>query len=897
MNMIGVLQNASQAGYERKYNDLHIASFMLPLNDPKNDLCQAMNIVEIFDGDVSKGLYRILDNPECEVTAEGEWLEYSCEHVIAFLLNEVIDGYVELGGTDARTPAVLRALLARQETVRWQLGTCDFNRQFQYSWENTNILDALFSVPKCFDVDYHWTYDTSTFPWTINLVQPSGERSCEIRRKRNMVSIKRTIDSSKLCNRLYCKGYGEGVNQMTIAEVNNGKPYVEDAASQAKYGILSNHLIDRRFTDMENLKAYGQQVLNRLKDPVVTYTAKAIDLNRFTGLEWDKLDEGKIVHMIDEEKHIDVDAVIVSFQKSDPDGDPLDCDITISNAASDVSSDIESIAQRASISAQYAQGATNLYCQQFADNADESHGAVMKFYVPADCTKINEVLLNWSYSAFRAYSKSASAGGSTTVTSADGGSTAVTSQSGGSATVTSADGGEQTVTSAGGGDSTQTSTDGGATTVTSQGGGDSTVTSADGGDKVVTSAGGGDSTQTSTDGGGQTVTSAAGGEKSVTSAGGGDSTITSASGGEQTVTSASGGESTVTSASGGESTQTSGSGGSGKASSTSIISTGTDIGSCGFPRKHGGDISDTGETAPNTSTESGHKHTVKWGHQHVNNTSGENTGGVANYSSLNPESGTAGSHSHTVDSHSHDMMHSHLITRLNIPELSVNLSSHTHEVTIPSHTHDVTVPSHTHNVTTPSHTHEVKVPSHTHDVSLPSHTHEVTVDKHSHNVSIPSHTHDVTLPKHSHDVKLPSHTHDVKIPNHTHNVSLPSHTHSVSLPKHTHSVTIPSHTHQVNIPSHTHRVELPNHTHGIEYGIYQGSTASSCTLKVDGVIAQTEVRQGSDINIIPYLSKDTEGKITRSTWHTVEVIPDKMSRIEMNLFVRTFITSHTGGNY
>ena len=664
MNMIGVLQNASEVGYDRKYNDLHTASFKLPLNDPKNDLCQAMNIVEIFDGNVSKGLYRILDNPECEITAEGEWLEYSCEHVIAFLLNEVIDSYLELGGTDARTPAVLRSILAKQETVRWQLGTCDFTRQFQYSWENTNVLDALFSVPKCFDVEYHWTYDTSTFPWKVNLVQQSHDRSCEIRRKRNMVSIKRTIDSSKLCNRLYCKGYGEGVNQMTIAEVNNGKPYVEDATSQAKYGVLSSHLIDRRYTNMENLKSYGLQVLNRLKNPIVTYTAKAIDLNRITGLEWDKLDEGKMVHIVDEEKHIDVDAVIVDFRKPNSNGDPLDCEITISNETSDVSTDIESIAQRASINSQYAQGATNLYCQQFADNADETHGAVMKFYVPADCSKINEVLLNWSCSAFRAYSKGAASGGGNTITSQSGGAT--------------------------------------------------TITSADGGNNTVTSASGGNSTQTSTDGGGSSTTSGSGGGESITSEGGGSFSRTMQS-----------------------------------------------------------------ETAE-TSLDGGHRH-VK---EDPNDTS----------------------YTKRVDSHTHGM-------------------------------------------------------GHTHSISVGTHTHTVNTSSHRHSVSIPSHSH---------------------------NVSIPSHTHSVTLPAHTHNVTIPSHTHEVN---------LPNHTHDIVYGIYEGTTASSCTLKVDGSVAQTGVRSGSEIDIIRYLSKNDEGKINRSTWHTIEVVPDKMSRIEMNLFVKTFVTSHTGGNY
>lgn len=747
LELIGVAQNASEVGYERKFNDLHTATFKLPLDDPKNNLCQVMNIVDIFDGEESKGKYRILDNPETEVTKEGEFLEYSCEHVIAFLLNDPIDGYMEIGGTNMRTRAVIEAVLDKQIVKRWKLGTCDFNRQFQYSWENTNVLEALFSIPKSFDVGYHWTYDTSTYPWTINLVAAETTRSCEIRKKRNMTYIKRSIDSSQLCTRLYCKGYGEGVNQLTIAEVNNGKPYLDDATAQAKYGILASFLIDRRFTDMTHLKAYGQQVLDRLKNPLVTYKANAVDLSRITRYDWDKSDEGKVVHIIEEDRGIDLDATIISVKKADVDGKPLEMEITISNKTSDITSDIESLAQRASINQQYAQGATNLYCQQFADNADATHPAKMKIYVPADCTRINEILLNWNCYAFRAYSKSAAAGGSNTLTSKSGGATTVTSASGGDRTVTSASGGDTTVTSAGGGDTT------------------------------VTSAGGGDSTQTSADGGGGTSTSGGGGNVSCTIP-------------------------------------------------KMYITTGLDGKTTG-PIKNGEYVDNVDTYTGNTAGESSHTHPAKWGHQHTTGSSfkaGDDTGGVKGYSDLNPNTGAGSSHNHNV-THTHNMYHAHKLSSLDLPDISFTLPSHTHSVTISSHTHSITIPSHTHSVTIPSHTHGVTIPSHTHDVTIPSHTHDVT------------------------------------------------------------------------IPDHTHQVVLPDHTHGIVYGIYEGEVASSCTVKVDGNTIPGTAKANTDINIIPYLAKDDGGKITRSTWHTVEIYPDKMSRIEAALFVRAFITSHTGGNY
>ncbi|MCM1234375.1 MAG: hypothetical protein NC489_30105, partial [Ruminococcus flavefaciens] len=152
---------------------------------------------------------------------------------------------------------------------------------------------------------------------------------------------------------------------------------------------------------------------------------------------------------------------------------------------------------------------------------------------------------------------------------------------------------------------------------------------------------------------------------------------------------------------------------------------------------------------------------------------------------------------------------------------------------------------------------------------------------------VPSGKH--THPAHSHTIS--AHTHTVAA--HTHSVS--AHTHTVSA--HTHSVS--AHTHNVSAHSHTvsdHTHTIKDHTHEIQFGIYEGSTASSATIKVDGT---TIPRQSSydNIDIVAYLSKDGSGKIQRSTWHTVEILPNTMSRIVAALFSQTFCNSRGGGDY
>ena len=123
-----------------------------------------------------------------------------------------------------------------------------------------------------------------------------------------------------------------------------------------------------------------------------------------------------------------------------------------------------------------------------------------------------------------------------------------------------------------------------------------------------------------------------------------------------------------------------------------------------------------------------------------------------------------------------------------------------------------------------------------------------------------------------------------------------AHEHTVEIEPHTHSVSfnIPSHTHSISIGSHSHSFSIPNHTHQIEYGIYQGGSANSAYLIVDGTRVNTSERE---VDIIPYLRKSDDGKITRGSWHTVEIVPNTMTRISANLFIQLFVNSRGRGDY
>lgn len=129
---------------------------------------------------------------------------------------------------------------------------------------------------------------------------------------------------------------------------------------------------------------------------------------------------------------------------------------------------------------------------------------------------------------------------------------------------------------------------------------------------------------------------------------------------------------------------------------------------------------------------------------------------------------------------------------------------------------------------------------------------------------------------------------------HTYSYAVLPHEHSMG---HTHTFKTPSHTHTVDIPEHSHTIDIPGHTHALIFGIYEGPRASSATLRVDGVNVPLTTGQ-TEIDVATKLSVESgSGKIRRGTFHTIEIIPDALTRISATISMQLFIQSEGGGLY
>lgn len=435
------------------------ASFSLPLDDAKNAQCKPLNFVEITDDRTGEyiGLFRIIPTKTRKLTTLNE-VNYELEHVLATLLNDVLFKYHQR--SNLTTEENIEYILSRQSTKHWRLGVCSITRYFHYKWENENgLLGPLFSIAEPFDVPYEWTFDTRTYPWTLNLLTPSVTPSAEIRFGKNLAEIERNVDPSNIVNRLYALGYGEGVNQLTIEKVN-GLPYIENENSIAEYGLGQYVWVDRRFEDAASLLASAKAFLEEWSVPRVSYRIKAVDLSSLTGLPVDKFTVGKVVRVHDPEIST-FTARIVSESKSDIYGAPGDIDLEISNTKANVGTSLADIERRQEINEVYSQGATNIDSRDFADNCDASFPAVMRFYIPEDVVNINEMTLTYETTNYRAYSKTIEGGGAIVSSTASGGSSSQTSSSGGGVAKSTASGGGSSQTSSSGGGTTQSSSAGG----------------------------------------------------------------------------------------------------------------------------------------------------------------------------------------------------------------------------------------------------------------------------------------------------------------------------------------------------------------------------------------------------------------------------------------------------
>lgn len=415
------LNQAFNIGYTKKMNDIWQGKFSLPLNSPKIKYVDSYYYAYIKD----IGLFRITPS---STSKENRIINYEVEHVLATLLDDLMFKYHQF--TNLSIKEVIEKILSFQSKEMWVLGQCDFNDIFSYKFENENLLNALLSVPKVLQEEYMWTWDTSSIPWKLNLVKAKTQVENLIHYKNNLKGLEREINPTGITTRLYGLGYGEGINQLTISDVNNGIPYLEKNVGQ--YGVKANTFIDKRFEDAENLKAEMERILDEVSNPKVVYNFKGNEMYKFTKQPMDKFELGNMVKIVNKDDELNIDVIdrVREIKAEKIDQSP-EIEMQIGNIEGKASDDYTKLLEKQKVNDLYSQGATNIAYNDYTDNADFEHPAIIKVYLPQELVNVNKMILNYQVDKFRAYSKAIESGGGIQTTTSDGGGSTKTTNNNG----------------------------------------------------------------------------------------------------------------------------------------------------------------------------------------------------------------------------------------------------------------------------------------------------------------------------------------------------------------------------------------------------------------------------------------------------------------------------------
>lgn len=310
-----------------KYNDISTATMRLV----DNTWMDATEFVELYHISGSVGYFRL--RQDTQTFRHFAQQEVTLDHAIATLMDGLLPEELTIGSASVDAIDVLAQLLTYQPTTHWQMGTCELSQHLTYTFEaGTNLWTAINAVLDKATADFMWTYDFSTYPWTLNLVQSPNTVSCEARLNRGLSTAIINTNRDDLITRIY--PYGK--NGITIATVNDGVPYI-DADTVNDWGIVCGKYVDNDLTDKQTLMDKAKETLEKKKNPPISVNVTLHELSGITGLPYDHFRLGGIcrIAMPDWAKYYD--ERIIELNVADALKNPQKIEATMSTEETSVS--------------------------------------------------------------------------------------------------------------------------------------------------------------------------------------------------------------------------------------------------------------------------------------------------------------------------------------------------------------------------------------------------------------------------------------------------------------------------------------------------------------------------------------------------------------------------------
>lgn len=378
----------AEAGRLHPVGSMNITLNMLPLNRvsmtlAENDLDLAMHdLVEVYNQNGSVGIYRV--TKITKTLRKERKIELS--HGLDVFSDATIAKIQDWNGSVAQ----FLQLIMDAQTQKiggqfyWRLGRCDDTSYWEKDIKYDNAMECLTEIAKT-EEDFMFTFDQSTFPWTLNFVRRNDTVMSEFRLRRNTESCSITLDDSDLCTRLYLSVSSENEEEGGGTYFTEGYYTFNDATAQAKYGIVCKTAgIDQSvFSPTVDLEAWKDAYFARHNAPNVQISIDGMELNRMTGESYDEMHLGRICRVALPDYGDAYNERIVSVQYPDALRKPNYVQVSLHNkrqTAEDAFSEISSTASTASSTARAAgrgiHNAETYWRKEFADTVYGLYGYI-----------------------------------------------------------------------------------------------------------------------------------------------------------------------------------------------------------------------------------------------------------------------------------------------------------------------------------------------------------------------------------------------------------------------------------------------------------------------------------------------------------------------------------------
>ena len=290
---------------------------------------------------------------EVEILHEGLKIEYSvfCEQSINELFGHFIS---DLKPRETKATAIVDKVL---QDTRFSVGHIDDLGLRSFNLYHIDAKSALWKIIDIYDCDIDVNIDVKDSKVVgryINLYKHKG--SFEGKRytyKKDIKSIKKTIDYTNIATKLYGYGKGEEIvdedgkptggygRKINFSEINNGKQYITNEEARLKYGVgkekrhIEGIFEDGDCEDKKGLLELTKKELEKRSKPKISYELKVEDLSKYPGFEFEGVGLGDDVIVKDNELDLTVYTRIIKI--IDSPSDNSDTEITLGNYIKDIS--------------------------------------------------------------------------------------------------------------------------------------------------------------------------------------------------------------------------------------------------------------------------------------------------------------------------------------------------------------------------------------------------------------------------------------------------------------------------------------------------------------------------------------------------------------------------------